>query len=240
MEHKPPERIEPKVDNPLNMTFDTGWNACHDQFTAYIKELQSEHCKDCCCARAWEALGVKEYTGKSISEHITELKLNVDKLQGRDRKVIRELCGLAIGKASLCWNPKPKGVFDSSAASETVEELTDAICAKFTKSDVKAPSGDSLTTDSGDEREALNELFLSKASILRDDIYGDKFTISKKDWNQICSTFRADGRLERLEEKDTATLVYMAQECWDKEDNGWNSVKFIQLFNKRFGVTKEK
>lgn len=35
---------------------------------------EENHCKDCCCARAWEALGIKEYTGKSIAEHITELK----------------------------------------------------------------------------------------------------------------------------------------------------------------------
>ena len=33
-----------------------------------------EHCKDCCCAKAWEALGITEYTGKSIPEHILELK----------------------------------------------------------------------------------------------------------------------------------------------------------------------
>lgn len=33
-----------------------------------------EHCKDCCCAKAWNALGITEYTGKSIAEHIAELK----------------------------------------------------------------------------------------------------------------------------------------------------------------------
>lgn len=33
----------------------------------------AEHCKDCCCARAWEALGINTYTGKSIPEHIAAL-----------------------------------------------------------------------------------------------------------------------------------------------------------------------
>lgn len=33
-----------------------------------------EHCKDCCCAQSWAALGITEYTGKSIPEHISELR----------------------------------------------------------------------------------------------------------------------------------------------------------------------
>jgi len=33
------------------------------------------HCKDCCCARSWEALGITVYTGKSIPEHIVELQV---------------------------------------------------------------------------------------------------------------------------------------------------------------------
>ena len=28
----------------------------------------SNHCVDCCCARAWKALGITEYTGLSIPE----------------------------------------------------------------------------------------------------------------------------------------------------------------------------
>jgi len=32
------------------------------------------HCVDCCCARSWSALGVTEYDGKSIPEHITRLR----------------------------------------------------------------------------------------------------------------------------------------------------------------------
>lgn len=40
----------------------------------------SDHCKDCCCAKAWGALGVSEYDGKSIAEHITELRFKNQEL----------------------------------------------------------------------------------------------------------------------------------------------------------------
>ncbi len=47
----------------------------------------SNHCKDCCCAQAWKALGVSEYTGKSIVEHIEELKTEMWRLN----KLVSEL-----------------------------------------------------------------------------------------------------------------------------------------------------
>jgi hypothetical protein len=47
--------------------------------TAYAEGLKAGHCKDCCCARAWEALGVTTYTGMSIPEHITQLRDEVTK-----------------------------------------------------------------------------------------------------------------------------------------------------------------
>lgn len=34
----------------------------------------ASHCRDCCCARCWKALGITEYTGKGIEEHIADLK----------------------------------------------------------------------------------------------------------------------------------------------------------------------
>jgi hypothetical protein len=37
-------------------------------------EVVENHCKDCCCARAWKALGIAKYTGKSIPEHIVEMR----------------------------------------------------------------------------------------------------------------------------------------------------------------------
>lgn len=43
------------------------------RYDAVVRE-QSEHCKDCCCARSWAALGITKYTGKSIPEHIEELR----------------------------------------------------------------------------------------------------------------------------------------------------------------------
>ena len=46
---------------------------------ARIAELEGmTHCRDCCCARAWEALGVRTYSGLSIVEHITRLRQQLD------------------------------------------------------------------------------------------------------------------------------------------------------------------
>jgi|SRR5580698_202812 hypothetical protein len=39
-----------------------------------IERLKARHCKDCCCARSWQALGVTDYTGMSIPEHIERLR----------------------------------------------------------------------------------------------------------------------------------------------------------------------
>ena len=41
------------------------------------KTYDAEHCGDCCCARSWEALGITEFTGKSIPEHILDLKADL-------------------------------------------------------------------------------------------------------------------------------------------------------------------
>ena len=37
-------------------------------------EQRAQHCKDCCCARSWTALGFEKYTGLSIPEHIEMLR----------------------------------------------------------------------------------------------------------------------------------------------------------------------
>jgi hypothetical protein len=39
-----------------------------------LRKSFSEHCQDCCCARSWTALGITEYTGKTIPEHIAKLR----------------------------------------------------------------------------------------------------------------------------------------------------------------------
>lgn len=45
-----------------------------DEILSLIPDYEKGHCKDCCCAKSWVALGITEYTGKSIPEHIEELK----------------------------------------------------------------------------------------------------------------------------------------------------------------------
>lgn len=69
-----------------------------ERYTAVVKQ-ENEHCKDCCCARSWRALGVSEYTGKSIPEHIAELKDRAeraeaerDEAQQRDSEKMYQRC----------------------------------------------------------------------------------------------------------------------------------------------------
>ena len=45
------------------------------------------HCKDCCCARSWEALGITAYTGRSIPEHIEALREENERLRALSEPV---------------------------------------------------------------------------------------------------------------------------------------------------------
>jgi len=40
-------------------------------------------------------------------------------------KPTHEAIGEAIGAASMCWEPKPAGVFDSDRAGDIMDELED-------------------------------------------------------------------------------------------------------------------
>ncbi len=42
--------------------------------------MDENHCVDCCCAQSWKALGITQYTGKSIPEHIAALAASHEKL----------------------------------------------------------------------------------------------------------------------------------------------------------------
>lgn len=44
-----------------------------DALEQEVERLKDGHCKDCCCARSWQALGVTGHTGMSIPEHIEAL-----------------------------------------------------------------------------------------------------------------------------------------------------------------------
>lgn len=43
------------------------------------------------------------------------------------RDEINEMVGIAVGRGSLCWEPKPKGVFDSTEARVGVDVAVNAI-----------------------------------------------------------------------------------------------------------------
>ncbi len=67
------------TDSPIDKDF-TIW-----EYRKEIKDLLdhalNNHCIDCCCQRSWEALGKKEYTGKSIPEEIEKIMLENERLE---------------------------------------------------------------------------------------------------------------------------------------------------------------
>lgn len=53
-------------------------------------EEKDNHCKDCCCHASWVALGIVQHTGKSIPEHIEQLrKENEEKCETYLREIGR-------------------------------------------------------------------------------------------------------------------------------------------------------
>jgi hypothetical protein len=61
--------------------------------------MSDNHCKDCCCARSWKALGITAYTGKSIPEHIADLRAEVERLNKRGKAHGVEV---RLGKCPKC------------------------------------------------------------------------------------------------------------------------------------------
>jgi hypothetical protein len=69
--------------------------ANYDYIASRYQDLviqDEEHCKDCCCARSWKALGITEYTGKSIPEHIEALRARVADYEDDYNAVANEQC----------------------------------------------------------------------------------------------------------------------------------------------------
>ena len=48
----------------------------------------------------------------------------------KDEPTLEELVYVAIGHASMCWIPRPEGVFDSTEASKVGAELVKALRAR--------------------------------------------------------------------------------------------------------------
>lgn len=45
------------------------------------------HCKDCCCTHLWKALDIDHYTGKSLVEHVGELRAKLTATEARVREL---------------------------------------------------------------------------------------------------------------------------------------------------------
>jgi hypothetical protein len=59
------------------------------------------HCTDCCCSEAWHALGIKEYTGRGIIEHIVELKQINSEMYVAAKAILEKESELTTGVAYL-------------------------------------------------------------------------------------------------------------------------------------------
>ena len=73
-----------------------------DNTTPAAGGSETNHCKDCCCARSWKALGITDYTGKSICEHISELRADRDRLQAEAERLrnVNERCRMSCVSAN--------------------------------------------------------------------------------------------------------------------------------------------
>jgi len=82
----------------------TDWELIRNSLRAVIAErdaLKNGHCKDCCCARSWEALGIHELTNMSIPEHIAALRLEVKRLEDNEEAMANIQVALADENATL-------------------------------------------------------------------------------------------------------------------------------------------
>lgn len=66
-----------------------------------MTEDQENHCIDCCCARSWKALGIYTYTGKSIPEHIAQLKERDGHLKYMLERIVNSDNPAALARAVL-------------------------------------------------------------------------------------------------------------------------------------------
>lgn len=58
-------------------------DAMRDELLAEVERLKTGHCEDCCCAQSWKALSVHEFDGKSIPEHISDLKQRAEAAEAK-------------------------------------------------------------------------------------------------------------------------------------------------------------
>jgi hypothetical protein len=81
---------------------------------AIAEALKDTHCRDCCCAQSWLALGVYKYDGKSIPEHITALRSELAALQAEIDHLKLRVC-VSCQEYGLCAiyraAPQPRHAF---------------------------------------------------------------------------------------------------------------------------------
>lgn len=65
------------------------WRGKYADACSSLVSRDEEHCKDCCCARSWNALGGQTIPGGSIPQHIEELVSELAALREAVREAYR-------------------------------------------------------------------------------------------------------------------------------------------------------
>ena len=88
----------------------------------------THHCHDCCCATAWRALGVTDYTVLSLPEHITALRA---KLKGVEE--VRDEYHQQWGEALESEEALKEKLAASEQAAYDVHGTIEALKAKLSQ-----------------------------------------------------------------------------------------------------------
>ena len=83
--------------------------------------METKHCDDCCCAQSWKALGIDKYTGKSIPEHIEQLREKIFRLAVERDDLKVELDETAQACANLAYE-----CVDKDKALRAIKSALDA------------------------------------------------------------------------------------------------------------------
>jgi hypothetical protein len=96
--------------------------------------MKSEHCQDCCCARSWAALGITQYTGKSIAEHIQALR--------------SALSWIATGEGRQGWRGHKAHADEALASLQSQSPMGESRSTDYEQAGVEAPKGNASESPS--------------------------------------------------------------------------------------------
>lgn len=80
---------------------------------------------------------------------------------------VKELIGIAVGKASMCWSEIPSGVFDSTRAKEIADDLESKLVLKSDLDALQAKYSQAMTDWSADAIKKTQRIVELEAEVTR-------------------------------------------------------------------------